>query len=201
MARARAAYEEALAIFRSLGDRRNTGAALGSAADAATEMGDFVAAQRALEEMLAISIEIGELVQTALAYDQLTTLARSRGELNQAREYAVRNVEVSRDLADLSRIHSALWEFGVLEQVAGYPERATRLLAAAMAVREAGGRALPESLLQDLERYKDGLRQRLGGTAFEDAWAAGGALSQDDAIAYALAGRALPAITTAAVDA
>jgi hypothetical protein len=64
--------------------------------------------------------------------------------------------------------------------------RAARLLGAAAALRTSGG--FPRSLFEreDVERVTATARAALGDIAFEAAWEAGQAMTQDQAITYAL---------------
>jgi non-specific serine/threonine protein kinase len=65
-------------------------------------------------------------------------------------------------------------------------ERALRLLGAAEGVALALGRSLPVALANEYQRTVDGARDALGEAAFAAAWAAGQALSLEQAINYAL---------------
>jgi hypothetical protein len=68
----------------------------------------------------------------------------------------------------------------------GAPERATRLLAAADAVRESGEvNVAPDERVDD-ERLLATMRRALSQAAFATAWAAGRALPMEQAVADAL---------------
>jgi len=86
----------------------------------------------------------------------------------------------------------------------GQAERAARLLGASAALHEAIGAMPPAELPGDLGNGPERARAVLGEAAFEAAWAAGRALSVDEAITEALAVAAptvsAPATRTAGDD-
>jgi hypothetical protein len=69
----------------------------------------------------------------------------------------------------------------------GWAERAARLLGAAAAAREATGALLPPVEQPDHDATVQAARVALGEAAFATAWAAGQALTLDEAVAEALA--------------
>jgi DNA-binding NarL/FixJ family response regulator len=82
---------------------------------------------------------------------------------------------------------------GTVAQLRAEYERATRLFAAGAAIRAVTSGTNPLTLtgLADYERDITALRMSLGAEAFAAQWAAGQALTLEQAIAYALAGHAL----------
>jgi len=68
----------------------------------------------------------------------------------------------------------------------GQPERAARLWGAATALQEALGRALTTNERGGLEEYQSAARAALGDEVFAAAFAAGEALTMEEAIAFAL---------------
>jgi DNA-binding CsgD family transcriptional regulator len=74
----------------------------------------------------------------------------------------------------------------------GHPERAVRIFAASAALLEAIGVPLAPVDQAALTRDMDATRERLGVPAWERAWAAGAALSTEDAISLALATAGTP---------
>jgi hypothetical protein len=71
------------------------------------------------------------------------------------------------------------------------PERAARLFGAAEALHEAIGKPLPPFLRADYDRDVAAVHAQLDDATFDAAWAAGQALSLEQAIAEALAGSAM----------
>jgi len=69
----------------------------------------------------------------------------------------------------------------------GHYDRAARLFAAAAAMRVRHGyKTWPDNIAES-ERYLADIRAHLADEAFRGAWAEGERMSQEDAIAYALA--------------
>ena len=64
----------------------------------------------------------------------------------------------------------------------GRPERAARLLGASAALREEIGTPLPPIVRTDHDHASNAAREALGEEAFEAAWAAGHAMSLEEAI-------------------
>jgi len=92
---AQIAYEEALGIFRSLGDRRGTAAALGNLGVLARNREDDESAYRLLQESLTILRALGDSASMALRLSMLGFLARGRGDPGAAREYLREAVDLA----------------------------------------------------------------------------------------------------------
>ena len=75
----------------------------------------------------------------------------------------------------------------VLAAESGRCEAAARLLGASAAMRDAAGAPVPANDRADYDRLLDRVRAALPGAAFAAIWAAGRALSLEEAIAEALA--------------
>jgi hypothetical protein len=69
---------------------------------------------------------------------------------------------------------------------AGRPEQAARLFGAAEALRDLTNTPRPPADVADYDRTLAALRAALGEEAFAAAWAAGQAMSLDEAVALAL---------------
>ena len=76
-----------------------------------------------------------------------------------------------------------------LAAVAGSHREATRLFAAADALRQSTGDVRFKGFDAEYESCVDELRTAMGANDFDAAWAEGAALSTDEAIAYAQRGR------------
>ncbi len=77
---ARALYEEALAIRRSLGDRRGIAALLGNLGSVALQQGDYPAARALYDEGLAIFRELGDRWAIAAALGNLGVAANGQND-------------------------------------------------------------------------------------------------------------------------
>ena len=116
------------------------------------------------------------------AYERAWTAGRALS-LDEAVSEAL---EMRRDLSDrLSMAHS-LDSIAATASRAGFAEAGTRLYGASECLREELGAPIPPS---ERTRYETGLemtRSAIGDEAYDRAWAAGRALSLEDAVAEAL---------------
>jgi predicted ATPase/DNA-binding CsgD family transcriptional regulator/Tfp pilus assembly protein PilF/DNA-binding XRE family transcriptional regulator len=83
-AEARARFEQALAVQRSLGDRLGLAGTLSYLGQAAREQGDYAAARIWLDESLALAQESGDARRCAEVLDRLGTIAHALGDFDLA---------------------------------------------------------------------------------------------------------------------
>jgi len=192
-------FEQALASARDVGDKRGVAWSLGNLGRQARIQGDFAQAIEWLEASLRLSRDIGDRWGAALALGNLGRVALDRREHQRAAALFEESLVLSQSLAGRGRrVAYALHYLGVVAQELGQPERAGRLLGAAAALQEAGGRNLSPPDRAERERQVAGVRRALGDAGFAEAWEAGRALSLEQAVEYALA--APPASRAPAAD-
>jgi predicted ATPase/transcriptional regulator with XRE-family HTH domain len=187
--RGAALAEEALAIGRQLGDDGTftVGWALVNLGAAAHGQGDDARARASFEEALAALRGLGDRRGVGVCLHWLGDLAAADGDVGRARAWWAEALAEFR-VADYRRHLAALLpRFADWAADAGRRKAAARLYAAAEAMREGLGRPPDPAERARTERRLPALRADLGGTAFAAAWAAGGALSWDEAAAEALA--------------
>jgi predicted ATPase/tRNA A-37 threonylcarbamoyl transferase component Bud32 len=92
--------EEALRLFRELGDRAGTLAALNNLAVVSRDAGDYAAARSSYMEVLRISQELGDHVSAARATSNLADALRCEGDYAAARSLYEECFEVFRRLGD-----------------------------------------------------------------------------------------------------
>ncbi|MGE5463398.1 MAG: ATP-binding protein, partial [Syntrophothermus sp.] len=117
---------------------------------------------------------------------ELGHIARSTGDRQKARDIYVKTLTAWQDLGNRAAISHQLECFGFLAIADEEPQRATRLLGAAGALRERTG-----SLMTDYERVEYDreilqLRSMLTSEEYLSLWAEGRAMSMEDAIQLAL---------------
>ena len=78
--------------------------------------------------------------------------------------------------------------YAVAKRAEGSYERATRLAAAAAALRSAAHTPLPPTEQEDFDKVVMSARAELDERVFTEQWDIGSTLAQDDAISYALIG-------------
>jgi predicted ATPase/DNA-binding CsgD family transcriptional regulator len=224
--RAHELFTESLALFRELGDQNEFASALNGLADTLFDQGDLVGAEQAHQEVIALTRVTGWGVITAFALSNLGSIASMHGDTIRGRALLEESMAWFRDegisFGFAPRLHRLgaivhaqgdtthakailrealraqlqlgnprwiaesfeIWAgIAVLEQDSG---RAAHLLGAATALREAAGMPLPPVYRAQYDQVVAKARTQLGDAAFWAAWAAGRALTLEQAIAYAL---------------
>jgi len=164
--RATALVEEALGIFREVGDKRGTGIAHCDFGHLALLDGDAVRAISVLKTGPPVLQEIGDRWMIALYLYEMADARTLQGSLQ-------------------PRLQNSAGAEG--DAAAGPFLDAARLRAAFDAQRQADGIALFPALRATFDRNQAILGERLGEEPFAQAWAEGGAMALDQAVAYALA--------------
>jgi transposase/tetratricopeptide (TPR) repeat protein len=192
---ASALYEESLAIQRGLGDQPGVATSLCSLGQVALSQGNLDAAKSLLEEALGLWRSLGARRGIAWATELLGEVAREQGELESASALLAESLKTRRELGDRTGVLVSVEALAKVASARDEPERATRLFGATASWRAARGTALPPNEQPDRDARLLALRKALGESAFDAAWCAGGALTEDEAIADALGpdpGRAAP---------
>jgi predicted ATPase/transcriptional regulator with XRE-family HTH domain len=183
---AAARFAESLALMRALDNRRGIAVTLNNLADVALFQGALERATVAFTEALALARELGDRDHIAMCLQNLGAVARKRGAIAQAEALQREALALFRDLGEPHHCTEALEQLGATAGVARQGERAARLLGAATAVR----RTLdtPQPLLERAETDEAVAfaRADLGEPRWAAAFAAGQALSLEQAIAEAL---------------
>jgi predicted ATPase len=189
---ARAHSEESLAIFREVGDLWGVAVSLGRLAHIACAQEEYEAARSLYEQSLALLQAQGNRGHIATTLEGLGDLARRQGDHRTASELYGKSLVIRRELGERQLIPECLEALAEVAEAQRHSERAVRLRAAAEGLREAMGApgshavgARPADGVDDDPR-EAAARLGLGEEAFAAAWAAGRALSLEDAIAFAL---------------
>jgi predicted ATPase len=184
--RGEALHIEALALFREVGDRMGSALALVSLGVVAMSRGDVERAAARFEESLALNREVGDRGGIAFAWEGLGWVALKRGEVAQAEALGREALALHWDLGDPPWIAGSLEMLASVVVVAGQGERAARLLGAATALREKVGAPLLPTGRGNVEQAVALARAALGEEQWAVAFAAGRALSLEEAVAEAL---------------
>jgi tetratricopeptide (TPR) repeat protein len=182
---ARACYEEKLALWHAVGDRAGIAATLAELGALAQKEGDLVQAQSLFAEALDLRRALGHPVDVAASLVHLGGLAVAQGDDPQAATLYGEALTVLRSHGDRAVAALCLEGMAALALACGDVERAARLLGAAAPLR----RGTYVLFVWDERTARVGqiaaLRSALGEDAFAAAWAAGQAMSWDDALALA----------------
>jgi tetratricopeptide (TPR) repeat protein len=221
-ARARAMFVAHLSLMRALGWRTVVAQALGYLAYVARAQGDYQEATACYAEALTLYRHLGDHQSTTVAWvlSRLAAIALEQGEWTVAQTHLAESLalvqdarhDTLREIADPSEMRAALAADdpaglssftatvlpGALEMraalaaVQGTPDRALRLAGAAAALRSRLNRPLAPAERAILEGRLAPARQTLSPEEQATAWAAGQAMTREQAIADALAG--LPSV-------
>jgi non-specific serine/threonine protein kinase len=176
-------YEEALALFREVGDPWWVAFTVSSLGRAARKRGDHGRARLLHEEALTLWRGQGNAWGVAWATISLAEAAAAEADAGRAAALFREGVLLHAKLGELSGVYYCLLGLGRLATYGGRSLEAARLLAAAEALREARGLALQADHREPHDRCVAAARFALGDEAFAAAWAAGRALSVDQAVA------------------
>ena len=153
MAEARRIYEQVLAEFESLGDRRNIAAMLHQLGILHQQQGEYPAARQRYEQSLAIKQELGDRARIASSLHQLGRLHELQGEYPAARQRYEQSLAIQQELGDRVGIASSLHQLGILHQLRGEYPAARQRYEQSLAIRqELGDRAGIASSLHQLGR-------------------------------------------------
>jgi predicted ATPase/class 3 adenylate cyclase len=184
--RAAAFQRESVALHRALNDEWDLAVSLDSLGNAEWRRGDDHRAMVFLEESLVLFRKLAFKRGIAVALLSIGAVALSRGHYERAKESFEESLALRRELGDRRGVASVLDKFGDLAQSLDRRERAAQLFGAAEAIREGIGAPLGPSGRADRERGLAAVRAGLGDAAFAAAWAAGRAMTLEQAAEYAL---------------
>jgi len=180
-ARAVSAAEEGLALQRRLGDTMGTALSLTNLSGMARERGDNGPARALAEEGLALRRRLNDRGGMAESLRALAAVALDGGDAAQATALYRESLGLSGAVGDRDGSAACLEGLGAAAGAQGRPRRTVRLLGAATALREATGTARLPADQAACDRVARAARAALGDAACAVLWAAGRALSPDEA--------------------
>lgn len=186
LARAEALYTRSHALAHELGDAERTAVALNNLADSARARGDYDRAVALWQECLAVCRAWGATSYIGLTLEGLGEVFYLQGDCERAESVLREALVCNRDTA--SRIYAAS-SMEVLAQIActqGQMQRAARLFGGVAALRKSVGAVRPPDRADDSEHAIAIARAALSEKAFAAAWAAGAAMTLEEAVAYAM---------------
>jgi hypothetical protein len=189
---AAAHFTEGLTIAQAQGDRWTMGMALTGLAEAAWFQGDLATARILATQSLEQHQRLGDLHGSGHVLGLLGDLARGAGEAEAAYAYYRWSLETLREVGEVPRSVRTLWGLAILAAETDEPVRALQLAGAATALSQT---TLVSAYSRDDTRLAHVwavARQRLRPEEQAAAWAAGQAMSLDQAITLALLEAASP---------
>lgn len=183
-------FAEALALFRELGHRPMAGWVLKLLGDLTRlrEPANREGVLALYQEALDLFREADHTPGIATVLDNgLASLARTEGDVARAHALIRESLALRWTRHDRWGLTGGLEHMAAIVGDGGQPERAVRLLGAAEALREAAGAPHGPNERPHYERQVAATRDALTEAAFTAAWAAGRAMSLEQAVAEALA--------------
>jgi len=183
---ARAAMEEALALFRQEGDRWGTSQALNAMGDIARVQGDYDRASILYTESLQLYRQLGVKRDIPASLHNLGHVALARGDTQKAEAFFKESLMLHQELGNKQGSTECLVGLAGVAAAVQQPARAARLLGSAAAVREALGLSVWPAEHATYERNLSATRAQLDEAGWRAAWEEGRAMSLEQAIEYAL---------------
>ncbi len=178
--------EESLALFREMGYRWGISYALNILGEVARCQNDYSRAKVLYEESLAVGREIGDKDRIASEYHNLAYVSHHLGDYPQAAALFRQSLILSQEVGDTLLTVVCISGMAVEAQAMGHLKRAARLFGAAQALIEAiTNRRVPADQIE-YQRNLTALRAQLDEAAFQSAWAAGKAMTMEQAIEFAM---------------
>lgn len=186
-------YREALVIGRSLDDGMMIAAVLQNLGIVAERSEDYAAARRYYEESLELKGSLGDRIGIANALHNLGSVACSEGDFATARARLSEALTLRRELDHRLGMIFSLEAFAALSigesGAANEDQRArrgARLFGAARAMRRTYSSPLTPPAQNWNERFESQARDRLGHPDYAVEFAAGQAMTWEEAVAFAL---------------
>jgi len=184
---ATALVQESLTVFRRSGETQGIGWALNHLGHVAQIQGEYERAIRLHEESLPLFRAIGlKNIGVAWVFQSLGETALAQGDAALATTHLTEALELFKDMRDRAGMAWCLAGLAGAAALGEEPERAAWLWGAAEALRDSIGARPAPAARATRERLMAQARAQLGATAFEAAWAAGQAVSQERALAVAM---------------
>jgi predicted ATPase len=178
-------HEESLALARRWGDRNGVARALCNLGVLASDQGDYRRAAALYEEGAGLFQVLGDMHGRSLALSNLAEALRYQGEHERALPLYRECLALHHAAGNKVGIVHCLEGLAALAREQGHLERAARLWGATEALRAAVGAALHVADSADHERNVAALQTQLEPGVLAAAWAAGRAMTLDQAVAYA----------------
>lgn len=181
-------YEQALALAEEFGDLNKKCAALSGLARAVAKQNDLDRAQSLFEEVFRIAQAQQNLAGIIITLMNLASVAEDRADDPRARQLFTDALEKAHALGDRRSVAVLLEAQArlALRLEAGSEHRAAVLMGAAQTLRQQIGSPLPSEQRKVYDAAIDRLKEHMGTTEFETAFAAGLALEWQAAVALCM---------------
>jgi predicted ATPase len=186
METARPLLRESLTVSGEVGDQRVTAQALLALARVSWHEKDAETARALLDEALAIGHKLGGKRIIAGSLEGLGQMALVQGDMGKAHALFKESLRLSWEVGERLSVVTSLEGLAGLAAAERQPERVAHLFGAAEALRQAIGALRPPLDRAAYDQLTAAVRAALGEDAFAAAWAAGQAMSLEEALNEAL---------------
>jgi len=182
--------EQALSLYLEIDDKPGLAWVYNQIGELSRLLGNYERSRQAYEKSLAVCRQTGNRRREAIALVNLSYAAQYQGEYRQAEDYARQGLALLYELR--LKYHSTI----VLSMLAGpvaaqgNARRAATLLGASEAIFESMSVSLQPADKVEIDRYVVLAREQLAETEFQAAWAEGRQMSFEQAVGFALSGKA-----------
>lgn len=179
--------KERLEIVRTLGDKRRIAATLNTIGEIARGEGDYTNAGRLYEEACDILRRIGHNWYLAGVLGNLAFIAQHQGNYQGAKAFWRESFDLREPEQRLLTIPWYLEGLGCVAAAESLPQRAARLFGSAQAIRGTADRPV-RGQHPDRQEFEQGMAAiclALDEATFQACWAAGQAMTEAEALAYA----------------
>lgn len=178
--------EECADIYRRLGSHWGYGIALANLGDITRIEGDLERSYRLSQQGVALVRQTNDRWALSMPVRNLAATATQMGRLDEARALIQESLALAQVLGEKWFLSRGLEEMASVLCKQGRFTRSARLFGAAEALRGTVGASVVPASRREYDAAVSELRRALKPRAFERAWAAGKALSLEDALAEAL---------------
>jgi tetratricopeptide (TPR) repeat protein len=178
--------EEGLRLFRELDHKLGISFGLNLLGEVARLDDDYLRAGQLYEKCLTLTIEMGDRQREAMSLGNLSYVAYHQGNYDRAIDYSKKALAL---YSSLQMEHGSAISLAMIAGpigAKGDPKRAASLLAASETQYEAMGASVQPADKLEVDLFKNAVKEQLGESEFNRAWAEGRAMSHEEAVAYAL---------------
>jgi predicted ATPase/class 3 adenylate cyclase len=183
----RATMEEALALFRQIGDRWGTSQALNTMGDMARMRGDYDQANTLYTESLHLYRKLGVKRDVPASLHNLGLVALATGDTLKAKGFFKESLTLHQELGNKHGTAQCLVGLAGVAAAMQQPVRAARLLGVSTGLREVLGDTRRPAERATYDRYAAEARTQLDEENWRAALDEGQAMSLEEAVEYALA--------------
>jgi tetratricopeptide (TPR) repeat protein len=186
MDRARTLFEEGYRIRAEMGDLSRMALSLANTGWASFELGDMARAREDTSRALAFAREVGDRRHMYTAVDALGWIALAEVRIDAARDLFTEALALAQQIANPAATRVILYGLAAVAGASGDGRLAARLGAAAKPEITGGSHLVDPLMRAMIDRYRAAARADTDPAQWEEAWAAGAALTIEQAAAEVL---------------